>query len=146
MKKVGVLTFHASFNYGSMLQAFALQRILEKLGYEPEIINFRTEKQKELYSYNRKLKSFKEIIRRILLFPYKKDLFKKQDKFEDFIKNYLYCTKEYSILDQLKEENLGFDYYIVGSDQIWNTNCIDFDLAYLLPFVKNGKKIAYAPS
>ena len=146
MKKVGILTFHASYNYGSMLQAFALQHILKNFGYESKIINFRTEKQKKIYSFDRKIKSFKEFVRQILLFPYKKDLSKKNDKFESFLNNYLSCTKEYSSLKQLKEENFKFDYYIAGSDQIWNTNCADFDLAYLLPFVKNGKKIAYAPS
>ena len=42
MKKVGIITFHAAHNYGSMLQAYALQQTVLKLGYECEIINFRT--------------------------------------------------------------------------------------------------------
>lgn len=148
MKKVGILTFHASHNYGSMLQAFALQQAIKKLGYAPKIINLRTIKQREIYSYfkNRKINSFKEFIRYILLFPYQKELKIKYDKFESFIKKYLDCTKEYSCIEELREENLKFDYYIAGSDQIWNTRCSDFDFSYLLPFVRNKKKIAYAPS
>lgn len=39
MDKVGILTFHAAHNYGSMLQAFALKLVIADLGYESEIIN-----------------------------------------------------------------------------------------------------------
>jgi hypothetical protein len=148
MKKIGILTFHASHNYGSMLQAFALQQALKKLGYEPKIINLRTERQKKMYSYffDRKTNSLKLLIKKMLLSPYKKGLKIQHDKFESFLKNYLDCTEEYSRLEQLKEKELNFDSYIVGSDQVWNIRCPDFDLAYLLPFVRNSKKIAYAPS
>ncbi len=50
MDKVGILTFHAAHNYGSMLQAFALKDIISTLGYKCEIINYRNKKQKKLYS------------------------------------------------------------------------------------------------
>lgn len=49
MKSVGIITFHASHNYGSMLQAYALQQVVKNLGYDCEIINFRTKRQKDLY-------------------------------------------------------------------------------------------------
>lgn len=49
MKKVGIITFHASYNYGSMLQAYALQQTVLKLGYACEIINFRSNNQKKQY-------------------------------------------------------------------------------------------------
>ena len=36
-----MMTFHASHNCGSMLQAFALQHtLIEKFGYDAEIIDF----------------------------------------------------------------------------------------------------------
>lgn len=44
--KIGIITFHASFNYGSMLQAWALQTFLEKQGHEVKIINYRQKSQK----------------------------------------------------------------------------------------------------
>ena len=37
--KVGILTFHAAHNFGSMLQAYALQKTVEKTGNICEIIN-----------------------------------------------------------------------------------------------------------
>ena len=40
MKKVGIITMHKVVNYGSALQAYALQRVIEKLGYDCEIIDY----------------------------------------------------------------------------------------------------------
>ena len=49
MKKVGIITFHAAYNYGSMLQAYALQQVILSMGYDCEIINFRSPAQKRQY-------------------------------------------------------------------------------------------------
>ena len=49
MKKIGQLTFHASHNYGSVLQAYALSRQLQLMGYETEFINLRPQSQKDAY-------------------------------------------------------------------------------------------------
>lgn len=37
--KVGILTLPLSINYGGILQAYALQTVLERLGHEPVVIN-----------------------------------------------------------------------------------------------------------
>lgn len=44
--KIGIITFHAAFNYGSMLQAYAMQTFLERQGHHVEIVNFRPLSQK----------------------------------------------------------------------------------------------------
>ena len=49
-KKIGIITFHASHNCGSMMQAYALQHFLEKNNYDNEIIDFQTEDQKDKYA------------------------------------------------------------------------------------------------
>ncbi len=43
MKKIGILTFYKSVNYGSALQAWALQHFLEQKGYNVEIIEYTPE-------------------------------------------------------------------------------------------------------
>lgn len=40
MMKIATITFHWATNYGAVLQAFALQKYLEKSGYEAEIIDY----------------------------------------------------------------------------------------------------------
>ena len=52
MKKIGTITFHSSYNYGSHLQAYALQEFVKKIAKEPieyKIINLRTNIQKNMY-------------------------------------------------------------------------------------------------
>ena len=50
MKKIGIMTFHASYNCGSILQGMALQNILQnKFNKESEIIDFSNEEQKKVY-------------------------------------------------------------------------------------------------
>ena len=40
-KRVGVITFHNYDNYGAILQSYELQKKLQEIGTQPEIINFR---------------------------------------------------------------------------------------------------------
>ena len=41
MKKIRTITFHNAHNYGAMLQAYALIKKLDELGYDAEIIDYR---------------------------------------------------------------------------------------------------------
>lgn len=149
MKKIGILTFHAAHNYGSLLQNFALQRTLVSLGYSPITINLRTAQQKEQYS---PFKPFSELIdkKRFLLtlayLPWKKQLLQKAKLFEEFLKTELILTEEVSSETEFNSLPL-FDAYIAGSDQIWNVYAKDFCWSYFLDFVgKDTTKISYAAS
>lgn len=145
--KVGIITYHAAHNYGSNLQAYALQKIVSNIGFDCEIINFRTLRQKDQYTPFTKRKGMKYLIKNAyfaLNYGWRKQ---KYVLFEKFISQYLVKSKEeYSTLAELEQYPFNYDYYISGSDQIWNTVPNDFDMAYYLPFVKTGKRIAYAPS
>lgn len=149
MKRIGTITFHSSYNYGSCLQAYALQKyitneIVKKCEYK--IINLRIPKQRELYSNYWKKSGLKNFIKRIIYFNKKNEIQKKDELYEDFINNKLHITKEYNSLEELQESDENFDYYISGSDQLWNLNAYDFDWSYYLEFVKSGKKISYSAS
>lgn len=152
MKNIGAITFHSAYNYGSCLQAYALQEFCKKIAKEYneninyEIINLRLGIQKELYSVYRKKMSFTNMVKNLLTVPYKSDIAEKNKRFEKFINEKLNLTKEYSSMEELERENFNYDYYISGSDQLWNTTAPDFSWAYYLPFVKSGKKISYAAS
>ena len=67
MSKIGIITFHASDNCGSVLQAFALQRVLkDKFDTESEIVDFSNEGQKRMYSPFWKVTGIKSIIKNAL--------------------------------------------------------------------------------
>lgn len=146
-KKIGVLTFHASHNFGSMLQAFALQKILEQIGYASEIINFRSVVQRKNFSgvWHLRVNSIYALMRKCVLFPWRQDFITKYNKFENFLQNNLVHTAQYNTEEEVLEKSPKYDFYIAGSDQIWNSTAMDFSWLYFLPF-KTGKKIAYAPS
>lgn len=149
MKKISTITFHASYNYGSNLQAFALQEFILGLSnnkYNYEIINLRTTEQKKLYKCLFDEKGIKKNIKKVIYIKDKKALYKKQELFEKFINEKLNITKEYNSLEELKKVNWNSDYYIAGSDQLWNLMPIDFDWANYLEFVESDNKISYAAS
>lgn len=147
--KIGILTFHASHNYGSMLQAFALQATINKIGHECEIINLRTDIQKGLISPEIIWKHPRATLSKILKYPLQTYLLqKKYDRFEKFLNHKLCCSKELhntkEVADYIAEAN--YAAIVVGSDQIWNVDCWDFDRSYVLDFNCNIRRIAYAPS
>ena len=71
---------------------------------------------------------------------------KKNNKFTIDANQLKLSEKEYNTLSDLEKESFDEDYFVAGSDQIWNPIPADFDWAYYLPFVHDKKKIAYAPS
>ena len=147
--RIGILTYHAAHNYGSMLQAFALQSLLEQRGFNVRILNLRKSIQKKVYAQTLDIKHPKSFIYRLLKNPVDSvNCQKKWSKFERFIRENLNVTKECKDVQEVRTLISKDSYYafVVGSDQIWNTACLDFDNSYLLPFEGNFKKVAYAPS
>lgn len=147
-KKIGVITFHNSYNCGSMLQAYALQQVLNDIpGYENELINFIGEGQKRFYSILVKPHSIKEIIKNIMFGIFYKIIDNHYNDYRSFIKDYMILSKkEYGSTKELENCELNYDVLICGSDQVWNTKCVDFEDAYFLSFSNSSKKIAYATS
>ena len=144
--KIGVLTFHKAINYGSILQAWALQNVLKNNGYYAEIIDYEPKEIKHLYETSIKdARGLKRIVKRMLSFRKSVDFQRK--KFDDFKKNYLSISNnQYYFDSDFSSISDEYDIIITGSDQVWNTNIADCDPVFFLPFPFTGKKIAYACS
>ena len=138
--RTGILTFHRSRNYGAVLQAYALCSVLNDLGIETDIIDYKCDKIEE----NLKLWNPKENkIKAILRFAFR---YRKKKVFDSFDKKFLKKSNEkniqnISIMDVLNQ----YDTIVVGSDQVWCERITGNDKTYLLQDVKK-KKIAYAAS
>ena len=152
--KVGIITFSSAHNYGAVLQAYATQTYLQKNGIEAKVINYRPASIEDVYNIY-EVKKGKGIVKKLRKIKRKIDLkgklrwrVVKYNNFENFIKNSLNTTKPYSKLGSLQKDLLGYDAFIAGSDQIWNTDLtLGFDPAYFLEFgKKDAIRIAYAPS
>lgn len=147
--RIGIITFHASHNYGSMLQAWALQTYLEKQGYEVEVVNYRSKLQRSIYhkpiSISRGDVALASV-KRMLLYPQSiQPLYKKWHLFEDFLAKELKVTEEYHTIEELLELKNRYDLLICGSDQLWNTNAPDNGVAYFGNWY-TGRKISFAAS
>lgn len=149
MLKIGLLTFHGSHNYGSVLQSYATTQVLRSLGYDVQIINLRNDEQLKAYRiFNGKYRTAGDIIRFFFTCALYPKLKRRYTKYEDFINYTLPVTaKEYRSGKEFVAEHLDYDIYITGSDQVWNPACQDFESAYYLDFTNNqARRIAYAPS
>lgn len=143
--KIGIITFHWATNYGAILQSFALQTILQKMGHTVEIINYKPKK------YDPSLWRF--IRNRHFLHPaiYFRSL-KKEQKMVEFRKKYLCCSKRYYSIKDLQCDCKSYDVLISGSDQVMNPSFLaDGERggsgAYFLDFGHEGAaKISYAVS
>lgn len=146
--KIGIMTFQASHNCGSMLQAYALQHTLsDKYGADVEIIDFANAGSRNMYSMIDLGLSKGAIINNINNIRYYK-LFKKYHaEYEEFKKNHLVTSKNsYKSTKELIGIEKNYDMLISGGDQVWNVRCQDADEAYYLSFAKNVRKVAYSPS
>lgn len=154
---VGIITEHSADNFGSVLQAYALQKVLENYGASVSIINYRpyfiTRDYRLLFSIKELRQGLRFGIRkawRSVVYIKLKNLPKaiaRRKKFQRFRK--LYLNETCVIKDKTKISEAGtFDIYLAGSDQIWNPEITEgFDEIYFLQFVhKPYRKFSYAAS
>lgn len=144
----GIVTFHASDNCGSVLQAYALQKTLkDRFNTDSEIINFSNENQRQMYSPFWKVTGVKSLIKNTLWATVYRDIKKQIGSYDTFRKKYLKLSSDsFSKTSELQVLNNRYDKFVTGSDQVWNTKCLDADDAYYLSFAEDNKKYAYAVS
>lgn len=148
--KIGILTHPLTVSYGGLLQAYALQETLRRMGHEPRTVDV-------------KLKSswWKELLKPVLLpildivWPGKYPAEGRKERLrrrhtDRFIRDNIRTTVpvhgsgEAPLLDPYR-----FDAWIVGSDQCWRAAYIHDPWMYFLGFVPDNsatKRIAYAAS
>lgn len=148
MGKVGIITMHRVKNYGSALQAYATQYVVEKLGYECEIIDYQ---YPNVYQFERGYYHdpvWKFIIKSNLWWLRSK--WRKHNKlkyrFKQFYKNFLKLSSFFDSPQSIRSAPPAYDIYLTGSDQVWNPKYAKGDTVFLLDFVTSKKKIAYAAS
>lgn len=134
--KVCIITLYNNINFGNRLQNYALQECIKSFGVECETI-----KNGDLNLTRRLRKGIKLLIKPQC--KNEKDRYKEFKRFGQLIS----CNKK--MIDwNSKKINLKYDYYITGSDQVWNPqfnlgNRLKFNL---LSFAPINKRISYAAS
>lgn len=138
--KIGIVTFHNAPNTGAVLQAYALQSVLQSRGHEVEFINYRRPYQFSIRNFIAKSPklAFTKCKNEIRQFLFQYDT--------SFVKALHVSAKTYTSYQALKNDKLDYDMVIAGSDQIWNFHN-SLEAYWLLDFVpQHIKKISYAAS
>ena len=147
--KVGIITWWRN-NYGSILQALALQQKLNQYNdLQYEIICQFGKKSTSVDNVFDKIKSvgLAETCKRVFWKVAFKGLRLRNKKMQQFVDENLKVSNQQYNEHDIADSNKYYDTYICGSDQIWNPDLVPTDSMYWLPFVEKGKnKIAYAPS
>ena len=148
MKKIGILTWLHNGNYGTVLQAYALNIFLTSKGYDVSNINYNLSTKNKIINLLKQHNSFDLIKEKMEYRKYYKEhsneLDIKKSKFEDFLCFFKHTNLISNNKDLCKYSNQ-FDYYICGSDQIWSPRL--FNPMFFLKFVDSKKiKLSYACS
>lgn len=148
MKKIAILTITDGENYGNRLQNFALQEVLREKGYHVETIRrstYRDTGTKDII-----IRFVKNIVKTAIGRQTDKHILNRKFRFYLFNRKYIHFSK--CVLHDNNypcDLNAMFDYFVVGSDQVWNAGfrIISDDILNHLAFFASGeKRIAYAAS
>lgn len=139
-RTVGIISRHAVSNYGSLLQALALQTAIDRMGHKAEHIDYRP-------AYETAFRRAQNALRDRGKAPWHPELalrmaaFIDQDRFfADLRRQWLHVTpRRYGSLESLRRADFGYDVLMTGSDQVWNTITDDrIDPVYFLAFAPEG--------
>lgn len=150
--KIAIITINDNNNYGNRLQNYALQQFLKELRMSVDSIWY---DRKENSILNRKLWNWKSIIKYIIN---RKNFREYANKYylrdalrlyniRKFTQKYINTKYDFTIRKNINDE---YNYFITGSDQVWNPN-FWYDerinsTARFLKFASKEKRIAYAAS
>ena len=148
MGRTGIITFLHNDNYGSALQAYALQRVIREAGHDCEHLDYapdRAEKIRNLLRSGNSPKLILEGLRKRSVKAGQQGARDKSAAIPEFYARRMKLSRKCRNLKELRAAAEGYDTLVCGSDQIWNP--VWLNPAYFGTFApKSVKKTAYAPS
>lgn len=144
-RTAAVITIYNVPNYGSVLQAYATQQLIEKFGWKCDIIQYRYPNEWHIaQDQHRKTKFYSRVAEYLKLGVNSRQ----RRKIELFRRRYYHFTQKFNSLDELNESDWSkYNVLIAGSDQLWNAKYTLGDKAFLLSFAPNGiKRISLSSS
>ena len=141
-KKIGIVTVtNDGYNFGNRLQNYALQVTLQKMGYSVETLNRPIRENQRLWWRRKKM------VLHYLLPYHRKIEHLKAGNFFFWNARYIQWSSMIVSDDKLPLLKDKYDYFIAGSDQIWNPKFPWGKDPYMfLQFAEPAQRIAYAPS
>lgn len=146
MRKVGIFTIYIC-NYGAVLQAYALRKCIENMfnDIKVSIVDFYSQKHYRIFSVSAK-NPIKKLIKYGLILTHYQALCRRNKREKVFIKDEFNLSERFDEVDILLKEMPTYDYYLTGSDQVFNSNSKYSPIFFQQFKIKSGIKAAYAPS
>ena len=148
MSRIGILTFLYNGNYGSSLQAYALQRVIRGMGYDCEHIDYRpdtSEKIRNMLRCGNSPRLLLDGIRKRQVREAQAGMREKHRRILSFYESRMTLSPLCRNRKELAEISRMYDLLLAGSDQIWNP--VWMNPAYFLDFGEPDQlRLAYAPS
>ncbi|OFK37275.1 hypothetical protein HMPREF2594_01535 [Enterococcus sp. HMSC077E04] len=145
--KIGIVTIVNGASFGNRLQNYATQKVLENNGYTVETINNCFDKESTLSIVIKN--AIYTLFKFIPHFKKSKSIWKRMYTFYQWDKQYIdYSHRK---IDASKKNRFvsiknDYDYFLVGSDQIWNPKYAANKGFELLSFVPNEKRVSLSTS
>lgn len=133
---IGIITMHRVLNFGSVLQAYALQYKLNSLNRYSEIIDYEFPSKKNVRLLEHINLYFRELIYRIRVGTFFKK--RKRKYFKAFIRNNLTISNETYNNSTIKKASNKYGFLLTGSDQVWNPRWIKDDTNFFLAFANDN--------
>ena len=147
--RIAIITFHRAYNYGAVLQCYALYRTLKKLGHECYVLDYWPKYFYNEYYVHRDFLLTHPPVKTFLNHFRARNIIKDRNQgFENFLKDYLELMPISIVGECVNVDGVQFDLYITGSDQVWNDRCARFDRNFFLDFpcARLKKRASYAAS
>lgn len=141
-KKIGIVTItNDGYNFGNRLQNYALQIVLERMGFHVETLNRPIRGNQRLW-----WRSMKKVLHYFI--PFRRQISHlKAGNFYFWNKRYIKWSNFVATDDVLPSISNQYDYLVAGSDQIWNPKFMWGKDPYMfLQFARPEQRVAYAPS
>lgn len=145
-RKIGIIThYYKTKNYGGLLQAYAICRCLNGLGYDAEQLCYlRSRTIPPSFLDRLKRLTLKKLWLKVNSWVIRKPLQERTLAMLLFAENKISHSATVYTAETIQNCQT-YDVYITGSDQVWNPDW--YEPAFFLTFVPNSrKKIAYAAS
>ncbi|MBQ2986530.1 MAG: polysaccharide pyruvyl transferase family protein [Tyzzerella sp.] len=149
--KIGILTFFESDNYGTVLQAYALQDYLQSIGHHVTLLHFKRNINATSSYFKEEVKEYtlkQRIKNRIVMEMTAKAREKKKEEFKKFRNEHLNISSVcYETGEDFLKDAEKYDLLISGGDQIWNPYHKSFSLTYMFDFLpEKYPRISYGSS
>ena len=130
--RIGILTYHDGINHGAFLQVFSSYTELRKMGFNVEVINYKSLKhwfwEYKCFLYTKHIKLLTANVKKILKFK----------KCQKIMNTSKFTFKNSSVPE--------YDVLFIGSDEIWNFSVFGINPIYWGKGIKAKKIISYAAS